>query len=242
MLLILMLSFSIINVHHCLYFTTIPSAFQYPGEKGALVDSSAVFDEHLITVSKKVVSEHYNSKYVCDLQPISIRCLIGREETYIFPYECRVQSADHKKSDLTAIYMPMYEPISGLFLTIPFVYDRTVVSDPEDPEVVSHSNAANATSEVESCPCNCRVDCRPPISRMTQLTGTTICADCRCLMADIECQCLDQYDLEFAKNEDNLRQFLEYHPKRMPKEDENNETLVENETTSVTPQPINVND
>lgn len=221
MLIYVIALFQLVSITNAMYFTTIPSAFIYPGDNGTIITEETTFDPQLLSVARRVVSEHYISNYTCDLQPVSVRCIIGRDLPYVYPYQCRIHSPEHKKSQLDVVYLPLYEPNSRLFIDIPFVYDKTVISElnstelaeqPSTPKDIQVSDEPGNDTFPAGCPCNCRVDCNPP-SKLKQISSSTICADCKCLMRDIECYCLDKYDLEFAWLEPQLREFIEYHPR-----------------------------
>lgn len=47
---------------------------------------------------------------------------------------------------------------------------------------------------------------------MRLLEGKTPCGDCKCLYSDINCDCLDKYDLEFRRLDENIKFFLSLHP------------------------------
>lgn len=161
--------------------------------------------------------ERPNSLF-CTMEPVTVRCLIDRQLKYVFPFECllnRSQSLAASESSSSSseekesrdggsvellVMAGSVDPVSPAFL-------------PLFPLVVDHSIPRQ---DMQSCPCNCEIDCRSPASTMYTIERKTACQDCRCLSDDpsIGCECYDHFDLEFKDLDPHMRQVLEHHVSR----------------------------
>lgn len=97
------LIFVCVFVASSLYFAMGPSVFLFleHGKNAVNVNQSLhyevhgdvkdPFDPELLALAEKVVQEHYTNSYVCQMQPVTIKCLVAREQPYVYPYFCKLK-------------------------------------------------------------------------------------------------------------------------------------------------------
>lgn len=208
----------------CLYFTLVPSVFQFDENLAPArlnytnyTINEPPFKTELLQLAQRVVSEHYTNSYQCKLQETlnPVRCLMGRElPVYIFPYDCLLtytRPADD--DDLMIEFMPAsFDPATGSnAIGVPIVFDPPIVALKGDNSSLEASKTRILENGNQSCPCNCKVDCQS-LAKLRLIRGKTSCGDCKCLLEDIGCDCLDSYDLDLGRADDHIVKFLAFHP------------------------------
>ena len=152
--------------------------------------------------------DQVNSLY-CTMERVPVICLIDRSIKYIFPFECMLNRTSRRflSPKLLLAYAP--DPVHLLPVpAFPLAVDHWI----QDERVKQQDNI------IDSCPCNCEIDCRSPVSRMYEIRITTQCHDCKCLSdSGIGCECYDKYDLMFKDVDPYMTYVLSKHAARNSK-------------------------
>jgi hypothetical protein len=150
------------------------------------------------------------------MEQVPVVCLIGRNHKYVYPYECLLNRTSRRFAEPKLLIAFAPDPIHLLPVPVfPLAVDHWVQQD-TDHRSSSASSFMRERNVIQSCPCNCEVDCKSPVSQMYEIMSRTSCHDCSCISQsdDINCTCYDKYDLMFKDMDDHISRRLQHHAAR----------------------------
>lgn len=198
-------------LHKTMFWIWIWTSVATAGQTSRSVISTTVYPDLLRDQGESWTSGQAVNRLFCTMEPVPVICLLNRGHKYIFPFECMLNRTSRKFQHPNLVIALAPDPVH--LSPVPFfpvAVDRFRQQD----------DRASRRQEyiVESCPCNCEVNCRSPVSLMYEITTKTACHDCKCISdSGIGCQCYDKFDLMFKDMDDHMTDALSKHVARNTK-------------------------